>query len=214
MGSMEASTEQSRVGRCGKHEDGEDRGPRCGAGGVAGGGPHPGGGVMAAGFVMIKGLITDSCVVAIAGAVKERSGTDGRISEASPVIIERVPSYGGVIITIIEEKRSKSITGVSVAGCVGEERAKSIGYVVVANRIVKQRLGTERRAMIARLITEKRSIASGGVLVAGGVAMECLETNGHIPDSGGEAKESVSALRRVLVSIASVRWWVNRLHCG
>jgi len=57
-------------------------------------------------------------------------------------------------------------------------------------------------------------VVYGGVLVTAGVAMECLETNGHIPDSGGEAKERVSALRRVLVSIASVRWWVHRSRCG
>ena len=146
--------------------------------------------------------------------MKKRSGTDGRILDASPVIIERVPSYGGVIVGIVERKRSKSNTGVSIANNIGVECVKSGGYVVVANGIVVKRLRTKRRAMSARLITEERFIASGGVLVAGGVAFECLETNGHIPDSGSEAKESVSALRRVVASIASVRWWVNRLHCA
>jgi hypothetical protein len=68
--------------------------------------------------------------------------------------------------------------------------------------------------MIAREVTEERSIAGRGVLVARGVAMECFKTNGHIPDSASEAKERVSALRRVLANIASVRWWANRSRYG
>ena len=68
--------------------------------------------------------------------------------------------------------------------------------------------------MIAREVIQERFITNGGVLVTTGVAMECLETNGHIPDSASEAEERVSALRRVLVSIASVRRWVNRSRYG
>jgi hypothetical protein len=57
-------------------------------------------------------------------------------------------------------------------------------------------------------------IAGRGVLVASGVAMERVETNGHIPDSASEAKERVSPLRRVGASIASVRWGGNRSRYG
>ena len=169
--------------------------------------------VEVAGVVIIKRLKTDGCVIHIIGAVKERPGTDGRILDASPIVIERVPSDGSVIVGIGEQKRSISNTGVSVATCIGEKCAKPSGYVVVASGIVIKRLGTVGRALIAADIAEKRSIAGRRVLVANGVAMECLETNGHIPDSGGEAEERVSPLRGVVASIASVRWRANRSRC-
>src|SRR5215467_13673786 len=168
--------------------------------------------VTEAGVVIIKGLKTGSGI-RVAGAVKELSGTDGRILDASPIVIERVPSDGRVIVSIVEQKRSISNTGVSVATCIGEECAKPGGYVVVASGIVIKRLGTVGRALIAADIAEERSIAGRSVLVANGVAMECLETNGHIPDSGGEAEERVSPLRGVVASIASVRWRVKRSRC-
>ena len=141
--------------------------------------------------------------------MKERSGTDGRILDASPIVIESVPSDRRVIVGIVERKRSISNTGVSVATNIAEECAKPGGYVVVASGIVIQRLGTVGRALVAADIAEESSIAGRGVLVASGVAMECLETNGHIPDSASEAKERVSPLRRVLASISSVRCWAN-----
>ena len=146
--------------------------------------------------------------------MKERSRTDGRILDAGPIVIERVPSDGRVIVGIVERKRSKSNTSVSVATNIGEECAKPGGYVVVASGIVIQRSRPVGRAMIAREVTEERSIAGRGVLVASGVAMECFKTNGHIPDSASEAKERVSALRRVGASIASVRWGGNRSRYG
>ena len=141
--------------------------------------------------------------------MKECSGTDGRILDASPIVIERIPSDGRVIVGIVEQKRSISNTGVSVANCIGEECAKPGGYVVVASGIVIQRLRAVRRALIAADIAEERSIAGCGVLVANGVVKECLETIGHIPDSASEVMECVSALRGVVASVASVRWWVD-----
>jgi len=170
--------------------------------------------VVVAGVVIIKGVKTDGCVIDISGAVKERPGTDGRILDASPIVKEPVPSDGRVIVGIVERKRSIPNTGVSVANYVARECAKSGGYVFGASGIDKKRLGTVGRALVAADIAEERSIADRGVLVANGVAMECLKTNSHVPDSASEAEERVSALCRVLVSIASVRWWVNCLHGG
>ena len=108
-----------------------------------------------------------------AAPVKERSGTDGRISDASPIVIECVPSDGRVIVGIVERKRSISNTGVSVATCIGEECAKPGGYIVVASVVVIQRLRTECRALIAADIAVKRSIAGRGVLSPVSIRMLC-----------------------------------------
>jgi hypothetical protein len=129
------------------------------------------------------------------------------------VVKERVPSNRSVIVGIVKRKRSIPNTGVSVANYIARECAKSGGYVFGAGGIDKKRLGTVGRALVAADIAEERFIADRGVLVANGVAKERFETNGHVPDSASEAEESVSALCRVRVSIASVRWRVNCLKC-
>src|SRR5882724_785546 len=170
--------------------------------------------VVLTGVVIIKRLKTDGCVIVIIGPVKERPGTDGRILNASPVVKEPVPSDGRVIVGIVERKRSIPNPGVSVANYIAGECAKSGGYVFGASGIDKKCLGTVGRALVAADIAEERFIADRGVLVANGVTKERFETNGHVPDSASEAEESVSALCRVLVSIASVRWWVNRSRYG
>jgi len=146
--------------------------------------------------------------------MKERLGTGGRILNTSPIVIERVKSGGRVIVAVIEGERSIPIAGVLVATRIAEECVKPGGHVSVASGIVKKRLGTVGRARTAGSVAEERFIAGRGVLVTSVVAMECFKTNGHIPDSASEAKECVSPLRRVLASIASVRWGVDRSRYG
>ena len=53
--------------------------------------------------------------------MKERLGTDGRILNTSPIVIERVKSGGRVIVAVIEGERSIPIAGVLVATRIAEE---------------------------------------------------------------------------------------------
>ena len=52
----------------------------------------------------------------------------------------------------------------------------------------------------------------GCVGTADGVAKERFKTNRRVVAAGCQAKERILTLSSVLVGVASVRWWANRLR--
>jgi hypothetical protein len=62
-------------------------------------------------------------------------------------------------------------------------------------------------------VAEQSPTTSRGIVLAGSVGFERLVTKGRVPQAGGETKQCLLSLCRVLAGIASVRRRGDRLRC-
>src|SRR6266550_2075475 len=134
------------------------------------------------------GVVVASCVAI------ERYVTGSRVSVGAGVVSERV------------------ITGrrVSVAGCVAYECSKTSGGVFVACCVANERFNADGCIVVAASVLRERDSAGGGVIVAGSVAIERLLAGGRVANARRKTEKRVITFSRVLIGIASVRWWVDR----
>src|SRR5438874_2526531 len=70
-------------------------------------------------------------------------------------------------------------------------------------------LEADGRVSGAGCVGKKGFTSDGGIRVGDGVTCECTIADGSIGVAGCKFQKRISALRRVKVLIASVRWWRN-----
>src|SRR5207248_11159636 len=105
----------------------------------------------------------------------------------------RVVGAGGVVL-----KGTRTIGRVVIGG-VSAERITTGGCIVVAACVVRP---------------NKRKSADGRVSAGGCDILECTRAGGRVGAACCEETERPGTLSRVVVGIASVRWWANSSSRG
>ena len=158
--------------------------------------------VVGTGGVAKESLGTESGILTAACIFKKRDNARSCIGSAICVVGERLLTDGGVVTRCAVKQRLKTDSGVEATADVAGERSRTHRCIIDSiETIVGERSETDTGVVAAICVGCERAIAGRGVVVAGRVVEEGINTGSSILRPAGVGFEREITYSRVVVSV-------------